>query len=58
MVHLLHNMSALIRSTLMLAGVECLVTGIVGAHAGDEARQEEGSVVFENLYQYFRRKQE
>jgi hypothetical protein len=40
------------------AGVECLVVGIAGAHPGDEERQAEGSVVFENLYRYFQKKRE
>ena len=36
------------------AGVDRLIAGIALAHGDDEARQAQGSVVFENLYQSFR----
>jgi hypothetical protein len=38
------------------AGVEQLLTGLVLANAGDDARLERGAVLFDELYQSFRRR--
>ncbi len=38
------------------SGVGCLIAGIVMAHKDDETRLERGSAVFDDLYEYFRRK--
>lgn len=38
------------------AGIAHLIAGIAIAHADDEARIAEGAPVFDNLYQYFRKK--
>ncbi len=39
-------------------GIDRLVAGIVMAHREDEERLARGSAVFEDLYEYFRRKKE
>jgi hypothetical protein len=37
-------------------GIERLVTGIAMANKDDEVRLEQACAIFENLYEYFRRK--
>ncbi len=37
-------------------GISALLEGLASAHKSDEARLERGSAIFENLYEYFRRK--
>ena len=38
------------------AGISALLDGIVAAHKSDEARLDRGSALFDNLYEFFRRK--
>jgi len=38
------------------AGIGGLITGLASAHKSDEARLERGSAIFDDLYEYFRRK--
>jgi hypothetical protein len=37
-------------------GIERLITGIAMAHRDDEARLQRGAAVFDDLYEYFKRK--
>ena len=39
-------------------GIERLIAGIAMAHKEDETRLSRGSAVFDDLYEYFRRKRE
>jgi hypothetical protein len=37
-------------------GIDCIIAGIAMAHKDDEARLARGSALFEDLYEYFKRK--